>query len=336
MKQQNVFITLGIIVVIAIAITGCFLVNTATKNAEVKEEVTKVRIGNLPVIHGLPLYVALEKGYFKEAGIEVELVKFEAPNQIIDALLQDQIDFGDGSTALGIAGIANFKNPGKILVWGVAGEIDDNAGHNLIIPISSTLTSIKELKGKRLGINAGTIQWRTITREILAQNSLDMDKDVTIVELAPSVQVQAIASNQVDALLALEPQPTIAIAKGVAKLWIKAPAKQMIVDPFYGGAGVVRSKFAQENPETTKKVIQVFEKTIKEINQNPNAYRKYLKGNTPLTGELITKVPLVDFKLCNDLDERDVQSIITFYSLFTKYRVIDGTINIDELLYCKS
>lgn len=319
--------------IIAIAVTWYSLIKIDSLT-----ETAKVRIGNLPIIHGLPLYVALEKGYFKDAGLDVELVKFEAPNQIIDALLQDQIDFGDGSTALGITGIANYKNPNKILVWAVSGETGDNAGENLIVPIDSSITSttsIKELKGKRLGINAGTIQWRTITREILTQNGLDMDKDVTIVELAPSVQVQAIASHQVDALLALEPQPTIAVAKGVAKLWIKAPAKQMIADPFYAGAGVVTTKFAEENPETAKKVIAIFERTIQEINQNPNEYRKYLKRYTSLPDEFIGSVPLVDFKLCNHLDDKDISSITKFYSLFTKYGVIDGTINIDDLLYCK-
>jgi ABC-type nitrate/sulfonate/bicarbonate transport system substrate-binding protein len=37
--------------------------------------------------------MAMEKGYFVQEGIEVEKVNFEAPNQIIDALMQGQLDF---------------------------------------------------------------------------------------------------------------------------------------------------------------------------------------------------------------------------------------------------
>ena len=222
----------------------------------------KVRIGDLPVVHGLPLYVAMEKGYFKEAGIEVERIKFEAPNQIIDALLQKKVDFGSPSIALGITGIADYREPGELKVYAVSGEVGDNSGENLITPINSTLSSISELKGKKLGILAGTIQWRTIAREILSQNGLDMDKDLTIVELSGALMVQALESGQIDALLALEPIPTIAIENGVGKMLMKAPAKNYIADPFWYGAGVVRSDFAEQNPELTKKVIEIVEKEI--------------------------------------------------------------------------
>jgi ABC-type nitrate/sulfonate/bicarbonate transport system substrate-binding protein len=262
-------------------------------------------------------------------------VRFEAPNQIIDALMQDQIDFGDTSIALGITGIADYKNPGKLKIYAVSGETGENSGEDLIVPIDSDVTSIIDLKGKKFGINAGTIQWKTIAREILAQNGLDLDKDVTLVELAPSVQVQAVASKQVDALLALEPNPLIAIDKGVAKMLVKAPAKQYIADPFWYGAGVVRTNFAEKNPETTKKVIEILDKTIKEINENPDAYRTYLKGHTALTDDVAQKIHLVNFKLCEDLNEKDIDSITKFYNIFTKHKVIDGQVNIDRLLYCK-
>ena len=137
-------------------------------------ETTTVKIAYLPVVHGLPLFVAIEKGYFKDEGIQVEAIKFESPNQIVDALLNNQVDFGD-AVALGIAGIVEDKNPGKITVYGIEGEIDNNSGENIIVPINSTLKSISELRGKKFGILAGTIQWRTIAREILAKNGLDMD-----------------------------------------------------------------------------------------------------------------------------------------------------------------
>ena len=42
----------------------------------------KIQIGYWPIASGLPFYVALEKGYFKEVGLNVEGVKFASPNQI--------------------------------------------------------------------------------------------------------------------------------------------------------------------------------------------------------------------------------------------------------------
>ncbi len=61
---------------------------TQTQQAVVTRPVeapAKVKIGYLPAAQALPVFVAMEKGYFKEAGLDVEAVKFDAPNQIIDS-----------------------------------------------------------------------------------------------------------------------------------------------------------------------------------------------------------------------------------------------------------
>ena len=45
----------------------------------------KILIGYWPIASGLPFYVALEKGYFKEVGLNVEGVKFANPSQVVEA-----------------------------------------------------------------------------------------------------------------------------------------------------------------------------------------------------------------------------------------------------------
>ncbi|MFZ5365390.1 MAG: ABC transporter substrate-binding protein [Patescibacteria group bacterium] len=325
-------IILGAVIIITV-IGVIFLIQQ--KPSERVTETTQVKIAYYPITHFLPLYVAVEKGYFKDAGFDVELVKFEAPNQVIDAVMNGQVDLTGPGAALGITGIADFKNPGKLKMYAISGDHDNYSGHSLILPINSTITSFNQLKGKKLGIWAGTIQWRTIAREILAQNGLDMDKDLTIVELAPSVQVQALASGQIDALLTLEPIPTTALNNNVAKLWIKSPADQFISDPFWYGVGVINAKFAIDNPKTTEKLVSVIDKAAQEVNQNFDAYRQYLKGYTSLTDELITKVPPIDFKVCNSFTDEDKDSIAKFFNIFTKHKVVDGTINMTDMLYCR-
>ena len=52
----------------------------------------KVTIGHLPIVPSLPTYVAMEKGFFAEEGLEVELVPFQSGTAIIDALLAGRID----------------------------------------------------------------------------------------------------------------------------------------------------------------------------------------------------------------------------------------------------
>lgn len=329
-KKLN-WIILGIVVLFVLG----FFIFAGLKEQNSFFETTKVKIANLPVVHGLPLYVAMEKGYFKDAGLDVEIIKYEAPNQIIDAIMTGQVDFTSPSGALGITGIANYKNPGKLKVYAISGGTQGNSGVSFIIPVDSKLESLSDLKGKKLGILAGTIQWKTIIREIMSQNGLDIDKDLTIVELAPSLQVQAVASGQIDALLAIEPIPTITIAKFIAKTWIADPTVKYIGDPSWLGAGIVNVQFAEKNPKTTSKIIEIISKTVDEINKNPDQYRQYLKGNTPLTDELIGKVPLVSIKVCGQINEQDKNSIQKFFDIFTKHKVVDGKISVDDVLFCK-
>ncbi|MBI4021610.1 MAG: ABC transporter substrate-binding protein [Candidatus Aenigmarchaeota archaeon] len=294
-----------------------------------------VRIGDLPIVDGLPLYVALEKGYFAEEGLHVERVQFEAPNQIIDALLQDRIDFGSPSIALGITGIADHKNPGKLKIYAAAGGSVDHPKENLLVAPDSDIVSISDLSGKRLGILGG-IQWRTIARELLAQHGLEMDKDVTIVELSPALQVQALASGQIDALLALEPMSTVAIQQGAGKIMISGPVEKGIANPFYGGAGVVRAAFAEEYPEQTAKVLRAFERAMDDIAADPAAHKQYLLGYTPLSEEVVQEVPIVMFRSCSDFTSDDIGAMQAFYDIFTKYGIVDGEIDPHTLLYCET
>ncbi len=296
-------------------------------------ETMKVRIASLPNAQGLPIYLALEKDYFKDAGLDVALLKFEAPNQIIDALLQGQVDLTHPGGATGIAGIADFKNPGKLKIYALSGGDMTVQNDAILVKNNSSITSIQDLKGKKLGIMAGTIQWQTIAREILAQNNLEYDKDVKIVEIALGLQAQALASGDVDAVLCIEPVPTIVKAKGIGKELVPFAAAKYISNPFYGGAGIIRVDFAKKNPNTTKKVLDVIAKATDEINQNPDAARQYLKGYTQLDDTTISRVPILHFKMYSNFTQDDINAVQKFYDIFTKYNVVNGQMDFKHLLY---
>ncbi|MDD4983852.1 MAG: ABC transporter substrate-binding protein [Candidatus ainarchaeum sp.] len=327
--KVNLKIIIGIVVVCVIA--AIILATSLTaKGSEV------VKFGYLPVVQGSPLYLAVEEGYFEEVGIEVELTSFDSPNQIIDAFLQGQIDIGPPSIAAGITGIAETKNPGKMKIYALAGGDKNNGAANLFVTPDSEIKEISELKGKKVGILGGTIQWRTIAREIFAQNGLDMDKDLIIFELAPGLQVQALASKQIDALLALEPVSTVVKNKGVGKILVSAPCEKLIAEPFYAGAGVISTKFLKESPETAKKVIEIMEKAIKAIKEDPELERKYLSKYTSVDDVLAQKVPNTIFKMYSEFDEKDFEAVQKFYDIFKKYNVVDSEINFKNFVYTEN
>src|SRR3954451_9940000 len=69
----------------------------------------KIRVGYWPIAAGLPFYAAVEKGYFKEAGLDVEAIKFAGAQQIMEAMLSGRCDGsanGTGSANLAVGEIA--------------------------------------------------------------------------------------------------------------------------------------------------------------------------------------------------------------------------------------
>lgn len=292
---------------------------------------SKVKIAYLPIVQGLPLYLSIEKDYFKEAGIEVEAIKFDSPQLILNALIAGQVDIGAPSTASGITGVTEYKKPGELKIFALIGDNDTTTNYVLIARNDYNLKAVKDLKNRKLGVIPG-IQFRTLAQHILAQNNLTIEKDVTLVELTPGLQLQALASGQVDAVLTLEPIRAMARLKGVGKELVEAPALKFVSNPFYGSVGVVRAQYLKENPEAAEKILQVFNRAIEEINENPDSARQYLKGYTPLDEQLISEVPLPVFKMYQNFSKKDIDALQKWFDVFTKYGIIDGRVDAQKLV----
>ena len=320
-----------IIVVLALAL---IVVPQINGNMALQGETNKVRVGYTPLAHHAPLYMAIEKGYFAEAGIEIELSKFDSPNQITDAIQQGKIDFTGQGIATGIAAVADYKNPGKVKLYMLSGGTTDHPSARLLIHKDSVITSIEELKGTKMGILGSSIQWRTVARELLAQNNLEADKDVILVELAAGMQVQALASKQIDSLLALDPMGTMALQTGIAKVLEQNPAEKVANGNTWLGTGAVNAEFLKKNPTTAKKFVEIMERAVKEIRENPEEATKYLSKYTPITAEIAPKIVVPQYRLCSEIGESELKDLQSFLDIFTKYGIVDGKINGQEMLNC--
>jgi len=333
-KQNKIW--LGILVAIVVVLGFIVVRNTNNNNlaavGTLDSELVTVRFGDLPVVHALPFYVALEKGYFEKAGINAERIKLDSPNLIIDALLSGKIDITSPSGAMGIAGVASVKKPGSLQIYMATGGDEVVANDSLLVKTDSEINSIDDLKsGMSIGILPG-IQWRTITKHLLVSYGLEVDKDITLVELAPGLQAPALASGQIDVLLAIEPMATIVKVKNIGREIVSAPTT-VIANPFYPGAGIVSSKFVQENPEIMEKIIIVFERSLEDIREDPEGVREYFRGYTPLDDSIIPEAPILKFVLSKDFTEKDIEVIEAFHRIFSTYGVVETPIQTRDILY---
>ncbi|MCK1713273.1 MULTISPECIES: ABC transporter substrate-binding protein [unclassified Bradyrhizobium] len=117
------------------------------------EDALKARIGVLRLSSSAPVFIAQDKGYFREAGLDVELKFFDAAQPIAVAATSGDIDFG--VTAF-TAGLYNLAGKGVLKVIG--GMSREKAGYPLIGYFASNnayaadLKTPKDLAGKRVAV----------------------------------------------------------------------------------------------------------------------------------------------------------------------------------------
>jgi NitT/TauT family transport system substrate-binding protein len=117
------------------------------------DDLLKARVGVLRLSSSAPVFIAQDKGYFRDAGLDIELKFFDAAQPIAVAVASGDIDFG--ITAF-TAGLYNLAGKGALKVIG--GMSREKAGYPLIGYFASNnayaagLKTPKDLAGKRIAV----------------------------------------------------------------------------------------------------------------------------------------------------------------------------------------
>ncbi len=179
-----------------------------------------VKIGALKLSSSAPLFIGVDKGFFKEYGMEPELVFFQAAAPIATALATGQIDVG----ATGItAALYNIVLGGE-QIWLVADKGREWPGYPLTGIVvqkelyDGGLRQIADLKGKRVGITTLGSTFHYSLGNILEKSGLKLE-DVRVVPLQTMpAAIEALKAKQVDAILLPQPFPGTAEAQGFGKI----------------------------------------------------------------------------------------------------------------------
>ncbi|MBA5608239.1 ABC transporter substrate-binding protein [Duganella sp. FT3S] len=229
-----------------------------------------VRLGNLKFAHyGAVSYI---KEIAPKCGIKVEEHVFAKGPDVMQAILAGELDVGATASEAAISGRANGAP-----IYVVAGFA--KGGARLVARPDVGIKSIKDLKGKKVGVTRGGIHEVLLVAE-LAQHGLTASdqpgKDVQLVYLAFADLNQALLGKNLDAIMQSEPQSSQAINKGygveVMKPYdtpIGAPVRTMVMsEKFYKEHRAVAAKFMNCFVQSTKLFIDnqaVAEKYVREV-----------------------------------------------------------------------
>jgi len=293
----------------------------------------KIRIGYWPIAAGLPFYAAIEKGYFKEAGLDVEALRFAGAQQVMEAVLSDRADGTSNGTGSANIAIGELAAPGTFKIFCSNPSNVKNVLDEVIVPVGSPAKTMADLKGKRIGSGPG-IQNVTLAKTILERGGAT---GATVVELPIGQHVAALAAGQLDGCYTLEPTGTIGRLNGTTRvLEAGVISKYVLGDamaPWFGGSASLSSAFIKKHPEEAKKFITAYGKGVAYVRANNVEARQYMKGYTAIEGALTAEVPLAAYMMYNEFKPADIAHFQKFFDLFSEKGIFSSRLMVDTMIY---
>jgi NitT/TauT family transport system substrate-binding protein len=193
--------------------------------------------------------VALEKGWFAEAGVDVKFEWFDYVASM-DAFAAGQID-------------AVAMTNGDALVTGATGAksvmilINDYSNGNDMVVARRGIDSVKALKGKKIGVEIGFVS-HLLLLDALSQAGLS-ESDVELINVPTNETPQVLASGEVDAIVAWQPNSGMALSLVPGSTRIASSADQPGL--IYDVLAVNPSSLAERRAEWVK-VVQVWYRVV--------------------------------------------------------------------------
>ena len=227
-----------------------------------------VRLGNLKFAHfGAVSYI---KEIAPKCGIKVEEHVFAKGLDVMQAIIAGELDVGATASEAAISGRA-----GGAPIFVVAGFA--KGGARRVSRTDLKLKSVKDLKGRKVGVTRGGIQEVLLLAE-LAQAGLTVSdqpgKDVQLVFLAYADLNQALMGKNIDAMMQSEPQSSQAINKGFGVELLK-PYNTPIGEPVR--TMVMTEKFYRERRPLAEKFMRCFVEATKTFIDNKALAEKYVR-----------------------------------------------------------
>ena len=179
---------------------------------------TKIRVADVPIVTQVPFYVAIDRGYFRDAGFDVELVPVSTPADAVPLVATSQVDVGgfgpDPAVFNAMERGIGIKMLGSAAVFAGGTRASGLVVRQALID-SARYTEPHDLKGMKIAISAAQSQF--YVELLLARVGL-VAADVEFTTLATSDMVAALANGAIDAAWEVEPLIGAIQARGLGTL----------------------------------------------------------------------------------------------------------------------
>jgi len=271
--------------------------------ATTSEGTTAVKVGVIPIIDVAPIYLGINKGFFKEQGLDVSLETAQGGAAIVPGVMSGQYQFGFSNT-ISLLLAQSQGLPVKAVSAGVAstGVVGKDFGA-VVVPANSPIKSAADLAGKRVAVNTlKNINTTTVNNVVRAAGG--DPAGIKYVELPFQDIPAAIARGDVDAGQVVEPFLTIATQQGNRQV----TSNYAGTDPNLAVALYFTSKqFAQQNPKAAQGFTAAMQKSLAYAQEHPDEARGVLNSYTKIDPAVQSAMTLP--KWPTEIDKASVQKL---------------------------
>ncbi len=274
--------------VAAVLLTSCGKKTATTEVINSK----RVKIGYIGLTCEAPIYTAYEKGFFKEEGLEPELVKCSWASYK-DNLALGSYDITHHLVMYFLKPIEQGLNV-RFLGGVHTGCLRVQTG------VNSPIKKIQDLKGKRIGVPGMGTPPFVFANRVLGTNGVDPSTEIEWKVFPAGELGLALTKGEVDAVANAEPIGTLLIADGRAR---NIPGMDQATDAAYADEYcceiIANGKWIDANPDTAARATRAILKGTVWVQQNPRAAaqmavdKKYLASTVELNTVALSRLKYI-------------------------------------------
>jgi NitT/TauT family transport system substrate-binding protein len=228
---------------------------------------TKVTMATQPWLGYGPWYIADEKGYFADEGVDVTLTNFMTDADMTAAFAAGRVQFANAASHSALKFMEQGLDVTIVLMLDASLTAD-------AILADSSIDTVADLKGTSIAFEEGSVS-NLLLGYALEQNGLSLD-DITPVPMGPSEAATALIGGSVPSAVTYEPYISEAEANSddFHTLYTAAEKEGLISDVL-----VVDNKFLKENPEAVQSVVNAWGPAIDFYKSDTDEARKIIATN---------------------------------------------------------
>lgn len=225
------------------------------------------KVGYIRVMDDAQAIAAYEGGFYKQQGLDVQLVEFKSGTDLIKAIVGGQLDTG----VLGFTNAASWSSRGADLkVVGGA----QRGFHALVVRDEVGIEKVADLKGHTLASQKEGSTADTVLKGVVLKDAGLAASDLSILGVSPQVAVQSLVGKRVDAAFLFEPQASIA--------QLIAPVKQIYevgeVWPFPCMVTITSGETLRTKKDQVWKSMDAQRQAIELLQDKPDEAAKLIAG----------------------------------------------------------